>query len=264
MLNRVFKTIFILSLCLGITLPSNAGGVQVSEGSAFITKSEMSYKLNSLSKRMTELENSMDSRIDKLVSSYLTRNGVWNGVKQTLTTAGASLHTFLPDWQTGNVGTNFTVVTHFNECIVSNVSKTGLVFGTFGYGNKHTGIPNNWYYGGNMSNQPGWVWDQNVSIQLTFMQKEQGSTASTAGEIKTVVKIADSLGFRNWASDGLCILAVTLPNWNVVPFTFFADKGKQIWWKWTDDVSYYAAQNVRSVTFEGSKMKVQLNDVNIY
>ena len=79
MLNRVFKTIFILSLCLGITLPSNAGSVDVSDGSAFVTKSELSYQLNNISKRMEQLENSLDSRIDEMVSSYLTRNGIWNG-----------------------------------------------------------------------------------------------------------------------------------------------------------------------------------------
>ena len=84
MLNRVFKTIFILSLCLGMILPVNAGNVDVSDGSAFITKSEMSYQLNTLSNRMTQLENSLDSKIDKLVSSYLTRNGIWNGAKQKL------------------------------------------------------------------------------------------------------------------------------------------------------------------------------------
>ena len=84
MLNRVFKTIFILTLCLGITLPSHASSTKVSDGSAFITKSEMAYELNNLSQRMNELENSLDSKIDKLVSSYLTRNGVWNGAVQTL------------------------------------------------------------------------------------------------------------------------------------------------------------------------------------
>ena len=85
MINRLFKTIFILSLCLGITLPSNAGSVQVSDGSAFITKSEMAYDLNNLSNRMAQLENSLDSKIDTLVSSYLTRNGIWNGNEQSTT-----------------------------------------------------------------------------------------------------------------------------------------------------------------------------------
>ena len=91
MLNRIFKTIFILTLCLGITLPANAGTVEVSDGSAFITKSELNYQLNNLSRRMSELENSLDSRIDKLVSSYLTRNGIWNGIRQTLNTSQLSV-----------------------------------------------------------------------------------------------------------------------------------------------------------------------------
>ena len=83
MINRVFKTILILSLCLGITIPANAA-VSVADGSAFVTKAEFTADLNNLSNRMAQLENSLDSTIDSLVSSYLTRNGIWNGAKQTL------------------------------------------------------------------------------------------------------------------------------------------------------------------------------------
>ena len=84
MLRKVFKTILVFTICFGITIPANAGNVSVSDGAAFITKSELSYELNNLSNRMTQLENSLDSRIDSLVSSYLTRNGVWNGDNQQL------------------------------------------------------------------------------------------------------------------------------------------------------------------------------------
>ena len=79
MLRKVFKTILIFSICIGITIPTNAGSVSLSDGSAFVTKSELSYELNNLSNRMSQLENSLDSKIDSLVSSYLTRNGIWNG-----------------------------------------------------------------------------------------------------------------------------------------------------------------------------------------
>ena len=81
MLNRIFKTILVLSICVGISLPTNAA-VSVSDGSAFVTKAEFAADLNNLSNRMAQLENSLDAKIDSLVSSYLTRNGIWNGAKQ--------------------------------------------------------------------------------------------------------------------------------------------------------------------------------------
>lgn len=87
MIKKVFKTIFIFSLCLGISIPSNAA-VSVSDGSAFVTKSEFSADLNNLSNRMAQLENSLDAKIDSLVSSYLTRNGIWNGSQQELKEGG--------------------------------------------------------------------------------------------------------------------------------------------------------------------------------
>ena len=81
MLNRISKTILVLTICLGISIPTNAA-VSVSDGSAFVTKAEFAADLNNLSNRMAQLENSLDAKIDSLVSSYLTRNGIWNGAKQ--------------------------------------------------------------------------------------------------------------------------------------------------------------------------------------
>ena len=81
MLKKIFKTIFIMSICVGISLPTNAA-VSVSDGSAFVTKAEFAADLNNLSNRMAQLENSLDAKIDSLVSSYLTRNGIWNGAGQ--------------------------------------------------------------------------------------------------------------------------------------------------------------------------------------
>lgn len=83
MIIKLFKTILVLSLCVGVALPTNAA-VSVSDGSAFVTKAEFSADLNNLSNRMAQLENSLDAKIDSLVSSYLTRNGIWNGEKQEL------------------------------------------------------------------------------------------------------------------------------------------------------------------------------------
>ena len=135
MIKRVFKTIFILTLCLGITLPANAGSVQVSNGSAFITKAELSYKLNNLSNRMTILENSLDSKIDNLVSSYLTRNGIWNGAVQTLSSY-TKLNNTINGTATKNIYKSKTYgilnkivdgLSYDYYTLVANASKTGLV-----------------------------------------------------------------------------------------------------------------------------------------
>lgn len=264
MLNRIFKTIFILSLCIGISLPANAGNVSVSDGSAFITKSEMSYQLNNLSNRMTQLENSLDSKIDSLVSSYLTRNGIWNGAVQDITNQASAEHSFIADWGSGNIGTKYLVVTHFDEAIILNTTKSGLLFGSFSYGNKHKGIPNNWYYGGYMSSAVGWVWDQNCSIQLSFFEKDSGATTQSTGNIKTVVRIADSLGIKNWYSGSYTLIAVPMPNWNVIPFQFFVEKNKEIWWKWTDSVSLYQSSGFATADYEGSTMRVELGEIRVY
>ena len=83
MLKKLFKIILMLNLILSMVITTNAA-VSVSDGSAFVTKAEFSADLNNLSNRMASLENSLDAKIDSLVSSYLTRNGIWNGAKQTL------------------------------------------------------------------------------------------------------------------------------------------------------------------------------------
>ena len=205
------------------------------------------------------------------MSSYLTRNGVWNGTPQELTAAvkNKRKYSFYSNWGSGNIGTQFKTIVHFSDCIVQKVSKTGLVFGSFGYGNEHAGNANNWYYGGfdaiADSTSQGWIWDQNVVVSLTFYQTEPGTTDPTTGEIKFVVRIGNSLGIWNWAGINRKILiAIPLPNWNIVPFTFFADKGKEIWWRWTDEVSFYTIGDWHDVTASGSTMKVVLYDLSIY
>ena len=136
MLKKIFKTILVLSLCVGLTLPTNAA-VSVSDGSAFVTKAEFAADLNNLSNRMAQLENSLDAKIDSLVSSYLTRNGIWNGARQELvfsswSTTAKAMNTILSkQW-----GFNYSILQ--NKSVVNDVgadyrlvidacSKTGLL-----------------------------------------------------------------------------------------------------------------------------------------
>ena len=77
MMKSIIKTTFIICLCFSFVVPTNAA-ISVSDGSAFVTKAEFSDDLNNLSNRMAQLENSLDAKIDSLVSSYLSKNGIWN------------------------------------------------------------------------------------------------------------------------------------------------------------------------------------------
>ncbi len=80
---KILKLFISLSLILSVSLINSIAAISVSDGSAFVTKAEFAADLNNLSNRMSSLENSLDAKIDSLVSSYLSRNGIWNGEKQT-------------------------------------------------------------------------------------------------------------------------------------------------------------------------------------
>ena len=141
MINRIFKNILVFSICIGISLPTNAA-VSVSDGSAFLTKAEFDADLNNLSNRMAQLENSLDAKIDSLVSSYLTRNGIWNGAKQTLEfnlfadfwtvfTDGAGVpYDFKSKIQTEKTltyGVKCTINYKSKE-LISSITKTGMLY----------------------------------------------------------------------------------------------------------------------------------------
>ena len=134
-----------MSLCVGISLPTNAA-VSVSDGSAFVTKAEFSADLNNLSNRMAQLENSLDAKIDSLVSSYLTRNGIWNGASQVLLqdnfkygfrSSSTRNSTFKKDFNIFN-GTNYqnqeslfdyNIVGDYNRVkLIDNINKSGMLF----------------------------------------------------------------------------------------------------------------------------------------
>ncbi len=104
--KKLFKTMVIFFVVFVMIFNSFAA-ISVSDGSAFVTKAEFSADLNNLSNRMSALENSIDAKIDSLVSSYLSRNGIWNGEKQTLdiTDKTISLKNIMGNGTTTNITT---------------------------------------------------------------------------------------------------------------------------------------------------------------
>ena len=121
-LMKIFKLFVCLSLILSISLVNSFAAISVSDGSAFVTKAEFAADLNNLSNRMSSLENSLDAKIDSLVSSYLSRNGIWNGEKQEiLSYKDGSI--WVNRWAKNTVG-NETVI---NDSIsICKINKSGL------------------------------------------------------------------------------------------------------------------------------------------
>ena len=136
-----------LLLALMIVLPINSfAAVSVSDGSAFISKSEFSASLNNLSNRIATIENTLDAKIDSLVSSYLSRNGIWNGEIQDLekdtdltktTSGGYTVYTYggtLADLFTSFLWTSTTlnafptkVASISNKVVINKISKSGMI-----------------------------------------------------------------------------------------------------------------------------------------
>ena len=126
----MLKKILLIVLIFSIIIPSYSA-VSVSDGSSFMTKSEVQSVVGNLSSRVSIIENSIDAKIDSLVSSYLSRNGIWNGTKQTVNknTAQNSLDYFCATMGYGASGTfisNTTTRTYYNNYINQLNSENGL------------------------------------------------------------------------------------------------------------------------------------------
>ena len=135
-LIRLSKKIILLVLMIAVPINSFAA-VSVSDGSAFVSKSEFSSTINNLSNRVSTIENTLDAKIDSLVSSYLSRNGIWNGEKQTSTReyildmcgrningATFTYNSSLPNMTNAGIE---TVIVDRDYTLINSCSKTGLM-----------------------------------------------------------------------------------------------------------------------------------------
>ena len=121
---KIVKFFVVFNLILSISLINSVAAISVSDGSAFVTKAEFAADLNNLSNRMSTLENSLDAKIDSLVSSYLSRNGIWNGEKQEL------INNSFP--KKNQLSSDNIIVNQYGSLINSDVlfepTKSGLAF----------------------------------------------------------------------------------------------------------------------------------------
>ncbi len=135
---KILKLFISLSLILSVSLINSIAAISVSDGSAFVTKAEFAADLNNLSNRMSSLENSLDAKIDSLVSSYLSRNGIWNGEVQEVISDFSnddydmSEVCFMKKYNSKSVSKDYLVFFSHKDTlsavteVVSKISKSGL------------------------------------------------------------------------------------------------------------------------------------------
>lgn len=99
-MKNLIKRLFILNLIFTLSFPTYSA-ISVSDGSAFVTKAEFQKDKNNLDQRVKYIKNSLNTKIDNIVSSYLSRNGIWNREAQTLLFTSYRCGAYVP-----SVGTN--------------------------------------------------------------------------------------------------------------------------------------------------------------
>ena len=216
---------FIL-LILMIVLPINSfAAVSVSDGSAFVSKSEFSSTINNISNRMSTIENTLDAKIDSLVSSYLSRNGIWNGDKQTLNSTRT--WNFSPPALEKASSVAYTYDGEVaNTKIINNTTKSGLLVGFMYYKDGQTNYNSNssrWGYRFYQTDTGNWKSDSGFVLTGLFYE---GSILKYSYVIGSVV------GAYNNDDLSLTLLPITLPSQEImIPFSFFVSKGSEIRFK---------------------------------
>lgn len=114
MLRKIKKYIkfimcFMLIFCLTF---SSYAALSSSDGSIFVTKTELNTTLTEYNARLATFETGINSKIDTQVTSYLDTNGIWNGTVQNI-----------------SYPKNTNVIMSAN-CVkmVSNMTKSGMLY----------------------------------------------------------------------------------------------------------------------------------------
>lgn len=271
MRNRFFKTIIIFCICIGITIPVNAA-VSVSDNSAFITKAEALAVAQSLSERIIVLENTVDEKIDNLITAYLERNGVWNAQEQVRInyTKTVGLSNLSRDSSNNCIGK----VTMFADKFVANTSKSGVFSATAKYdGVEYSGELNLCRLGYQATTSSWWS-DSSYYVTLSIYEDNTEDRAShTASnfknfaELRYTIIIGSSMGQRRTTNDtSYLICCFNLPstgNYMLRPITFFTQKDSSLWWEMTSHYKFVGlSSTLYAITTNGSggKIRIEMTD----
>ena len=258
MINRLFRTMIICGLCLGVSFPTNASAVSVSDGAAFITKSEVASQLNNLSTRMAQLENSLDSHIDQLVSSYLTRNGIWSGDKQTtnivthdLVPVGAALQNYACAFD----------MSLASGVYIANLNKSGMLLFTYSYKNKDGVNDNNTRFGysGEMQANTNHCADNAYLVSLNIYERN-----GTSSEKRFSIVFLNAIGWPAAKETGnsrvyniYCPLPTSYVSGNVL---CFVNKGNKITYDIREIAHFYFTSSVSPAVRDTNTLHFVIND----
>lgn len=272
MRNRFFKTIIIFCICIGITIPVNAA-VSVSDNSAFITKAEALAVAQSLSERIIVLENTVDEKIDNLITAYLERNGVWNAQEQVRMNYTKTVG--LSNISTDGWGNAIGTATMFVDKFIANTSKSGVFSATAKYDGVEYSGELNLCRLGYQASTPNRMWSNSsyyvtLSIYEDNTEDRASHTASNFknfAELRYTIIIGSAMGQRRTTNDtSYLICCFNLPstgNYMLRPITFFTQKDSSLWWEMASH--YKFTQLVGSVSAittnqSGGKIRIEMTD----
>ena len=273
MFRKIFKTILILSICLGISIPSNAA-VSVSDNSAFITRAEALAVAQSLSERIIVLENTVDEKIDNLITAYLERNGVWNAQEQVLQNRSYSVGT--SNRTVNTAGSEDLIVQMF----VANTSRSGVFSAeVYYYGTGYSGELNLCRIGyqgvltaeGNKYSDNGFdltlsVFEDNTDDHLSHT----GSNYKNYSELRYTMLLGSAFGQKKYTSSKKEYIAcMNLPSGATTqmirPMTFFVQRNSSLWWILRSNYRFSGVNSANSVTSgtSGAYITISVNNALI-
>lgn len=228
MIKKIYKTIIILSICLGITIPSNAA-ISVSDGSAFMTKTEFMADINNLSSRVSQLEITMDGTLDNKVNAYLEQKGFWKAKVQNIINANmTNVRPYAITNTSGNVKANRRLQT---QVLVNELSSSGMCLLNIAYVANNASCPR-WGYLGLTSTST--YYQSSIMLILNFYE-EIGSNQTHRASIVLGQGIGQMRVDESSTSN--YVNAILLPPVEILtPTMFFVNKGSRL--RWTLDETY--------------------------
>ena len=277
MIRRLFKIVFIIMLISQSILSFAA--ISVSDGSAFVTKAEFSADLNNLSTRLAQMENSIDSKIDSLVSTYLQRNGVWSGKKQTLSsykglTNSATKANILQLYTSGRSANFNNIVdgkTAGKYVLIQEVDKSGLINITGSTtGNGISINPGKMSFNGYYLNTNGTESYFTGHSYFRDAVRYYGSMSAVLYLDGTEVFTQPVMKFDYIIEECGVGMYQTCwyGTWNPVPISayFFVEKGNQVQWNLIYNSVYAERQtsNMSNENIRGSAFKMSFDNAIVY